>query len=88
MAKTLIELPVYIIQPIFFTIIFYWMTNLNNDMSRFFTCMLIVILVTQVVLAYSQCLSAVIPIKSTASDFAGPLTLPFVIFSGYFLNNE
>jgi hypothetical protein len=64
------------------------MTNLNNELIKFFIFAGIVILVAQIALAYGQFVSAIAPANTTTTDMAGPLTIPFMIFGGYFLNNE
>ena len=35
-----------------------------------------------------QFISAIVPGNTTTTDMAGPITIPFMIFGGYFLNNE
>lgn len=64
------------------------MTNLNNDVTKFFICSAIVILVAQTALAFGQFLSAIAPANASSTDLAGPTALPFMIFGGYFLNNQ
>ena len=35
-----------------------------------------------------QVLSAIIPLTAISTDLVGPVTLPFMVFSGFFVNNE
>jgi ABC-type multidrug transport system permease subunit len=53
-AKTLVEFPSHVLCPLMFATVFYWMTNLNNEISKFFIFAGIVILVSQTALAYGK----------------------------------
>ena len=90
--KNVIELkfkfPNMFLVPFGFTTIFYWMTNLNNDFNRFMICCAIVIGVAQISAAYSQFISVITPSKASPTALAGPLTVPLLIFSSFFLNNK
>ena len=48
------KFPNMLVVPFCFTSIFYWMTNLNNDFTRFMICNAIVIGVAQISAAYSM----------------------------------
>lgn len=63
------------------------MTNLNNDIGKFFIFGGITIAVAQTSLAYGQFISVAAPTNAASTDLAGPLTVPMMIFSGYFINN-
>ncbi len=43
-----------LVVPFCFTTIFYWMTNLNNDFTRFMICNAIIVGVAQISAAYSE----------------------------------
>nr|UOU03362.1 ATP-binding cassette subfamily G-like 11-2 [Brachionus rubens] len=87
-AKSFVEFPVHVLLPLMFTTLFYWMSNLNDDVTKFFICCAITVAVAQAALAYGQFISAVAPKNATGTDLAAPLTVPLIIFCGYFLNNE
>lgn len=53
-AKILIELPNYVYTTLMFTGIIYWLTNLNADPIRFFICGGIMVITSQVALAYGK----------------------------------
>ena len=79
------------------------MSNLNNDVGRFFMCVLIVILVANSAVAFGKILiltiliyyfeikgsiiSAIAPNPTAGSAISAPLLVPLMIFSGFFLNN-
>ena len=47
-TKQLAELPLFLITPILFNVIFYWMVGLNSNAERFVTSTFSTILVTEV----------------------------------------
>jgi len=47
-AKQLVDLPLYLVEPVILTSILYWMVGLNPDVLRFFVACGIILLVTQV----------------------------------------
>ena len=44
----MVDLPLYLVEPVILTTILYWMVGLNSDVGRFFVACGIVLLVTQV----------------------------------------
>ena len=54
LCKQIAELPIFIVSPIIFICIFYWMVGFNEALDRFFMCMLVVLLVTQVVVSFGK----------------------------------
>jgi len=56
-----IKLPKYVIFPFIMVTIVYWMTNLNNDVGRFFICVGIIILVANCSVSFGCFLSVVAP---------------------------
>jgi len=63
------------------------MANLNNDGGRFLLCCLIVILVANCAVSFGEFVSAAAPSLNAALAMSGPLLVPLMIFSGFFLNN-
>ena len=53
-SKVLAELPLFLITPIVFNLIFYWMVGLNPDAGRFAVSTGITLLVTEVCLAFTN----------------------------------
>jgi hypothetical protein len=51
-SKQLCEFPIFVIIPIIFVSIMYWMTGLNPLAVRFVGCLIIAILFTQVIVAF------------------------------------
>ena len=47
-SHQLVDLPLYLVEPVILTTILYWMVGLNSDVGRFFVACGIVLLVTQV----------------------------------------
>ena len=54
LAKTLAECPLYIIFPTVFVTISYYMMGLNSDITCFFTCIGIVILVANCAASFGE----------------------------------
>lgn len=87
LCKQLAELPLFIITPIIFVSIFYYMVGMNPDIERFLICNLVVLLVTQVVVSFGYFISCVSPSLQVALALAPPLIIPVMLFGGFFLNS-
>jgi hypothetical protein len=81
------QLPKYIIFPIIFVSIVYWMAGLNSDIERFLICVGTIILVANCAVSFGSFLSCACPSVSAALAISGPILVPLMIFSGFFLNN-
>ncbi|RNA30833.1 white isoform X1, partial [Brachionus plicatilis] len=88
LSRILIDLPVFIIIPIIFVSIIYWMSDLSREGNRFAICVFMIILVAQCSVSFGTFLSAVAPNTNTALALTGPILAPFMIFSGILLNSE
>ncbi|RWS22138.1 protein white-like isoform X1, partial [Leptotrombidium deliense] len=86
-AKTMAELPVFIILPIVFVAIFYWMVELNPGFNVFCANVLIAILVANCACSFGYLVSCVSNNMTIALSIAPPILGPLVIFGGYFLKN-
>jgi len=86
-AKQLVDLPLYLVEPIILTTILYWMVGLNPDVLRFFIACGIILLVTQVVLSVGYFLSCLSPNVDVALAVAPVVIIPFMLFGGFFLNS-
>lgn len=87
-AKQLVDLPLYLVEPVILTSILYWMVGLNPDVLRFITACGIVLLVTQVVLSVGYFLSCLSPNVDVALAIAPVVIIPFMLFGGFFLNSD
>lgn len=88
LCKQLAELPTFIIVPIGFVAIFYYLVGMNSDFTRFVICCCIILLVTQVVVGFGYMISCIAPSLQVALGLAPPLIIPFMLFGGFFLNNQ
>jgi len=87
-AKQLVDLPLYLVEPVILTSILYWMVGLNPDVLRFFIACGIILLVTQVVLSVGYFLSCLSPNVDVALAIAPVVIIPFMLFGGFFLNSD
>ncbi|XP_049938063.1 protein white-like isoform X2 [Schistocerca serialis cubense] len=86
LAKTLAELPIFSAIPCLFTAVSYYLVGLNPAPERFFCCILVAILVTNVATSFGYFVSCVSSSISVAMSMAQPLIFPFLLFGGFFLN--
>ena len=80
-TKQLAELPFFLITPIVFNLLFYWMVGLNPDAERFGVSTAITILVTEVVVAFGYIVSCASPNVKVALAL-GPATMIPAMLSG------
>nr|UOU03361.1 ATP-binding cassette subfamily G-like 11-1 [Brachionus rubens] len=88
LTKSLVELPIHVLMPATFTLIFYLMVGINSDVSSVVSFTFFIILVAQCGVSLGHFLSAVSKSVSVASGLAGPILGPLMIFSGFLLNNS
>jgi len=86
LAKQLVELPLYIVEPLIVFTILYWMVGLNPAADKFFIGAAIVLLVVQVVLSLGYLLSCLAPNVDIALAIAPVFIIPFMLFGGFYLN--
>ncbi|XP_077978606.1 protein white-like [Glandiceps talaboti] len=88
-CKNLVELPYqFIILPIVFTAITYWMVGLYPAFENFCICCGILILVCNVSVSFGYMISTFSPSVSVALAIAPPLIIPLLLFGGLFLNTN
>jgi len=87
-TKSIVELPFQIVEPVLFTLSFYWMTNMKHTLYAFFACCLVMILNVNAATAFGHLISALAPNVALASTVAAPLVGPLILFSGCFINNN
>jgi len=85
-TKTLAELPQYIVFPILFTTILYWMAGLRADAATFFIAVLVCILITNVAVSLGYLVSTLTGDINMALTVTPVLVIPFMLFGGFFLN--
>jgi len=54
LAKQLMDMPLFLIAPLFLNSIAYWMANFNDEVARFFISCGILIVLTQVVMGFGK----------------------------------
>ena len=86
-CKQLAELPIFLLIPIIFTSIFYWMVGLNPNAERFFYAIIIIELLTQVVVAFGYLISCIAKDINMALAIAPTMIIPMMLFGGFFLNS-
>ena len=87
LTKQLVELPLYILEPLIVMTILYWMVGLNPDPVRYIIGCGIILLVVQVVLSLGYFMSCIAPNIDIALAIAPVLIIPFMIFGGFYLNS-
>ena len=85
-CKQLVEAPVFVITPIIFISIFYWIVGFNPDPYRFFLAMLVLILTVQVVVGLGYLISCLSPNIGIALAVAPAVLGVNLLFAGYILN--
>ncbi|XP_014681142.1 PREDICTED: protein white-like isoform X2 [Priapulus caudatus] len=88
LSKMIAEVPFFIFIPMLFTLILYWMIGLYSSASAFFTCMALVVLVTNVATSFGYMISCISVDPQLTFTVASPLLIPLLIFGGYYLNAE
>jgi len=86
LAKQLVDLPLFILDPFITITILYWMVGLNSDPARFIAAVLVVLLVVQVVLSLGYLLSCLTSNVDVALAIAPIVIIPSMLFGGFFLN--
>ncbi len=87
-SRQLADTPLYLVNTAIFVTIFYWMTGLNPDASRFLICLCITWVLTLVVLGFGQMISCAAGETRLALALSAPLLTPFLIFGGFLLNKD
>ncbi|XP_070566509.1 protein white-like [Ptychodera flava] len=88
-CKNLVDLPYqFILLPIVFTAITYWMVGLYPAFYNFCVCCGILILVCNVSVSFGYMISTFSPSVSVALAIAPPLVIPLLLFGGLFLNTN
>jgi len=86
LSKQLVEFPIFLVTPILFCAIFYFMVGMNEEFARFCIACLVLIAVTQVVVGFGYMVSCIAPDVQVALALAPAFIIPVMIFGGFFLN--
>ncbi len=85
-GKVIAELPLNILVPILFMLISYFLVGLNDAAQNIFTAFGIFILAYNTAGAFSLMMSTMIKNKEVAVSLLPILIVPFMLFSGFFVN--
>ncbi|CAH2016567.1 unnamed protein product [Acanthoscelides obtectus] len=86
LSKVIAETPLFIILPVLFTSVCYYMVGLNPSWMRFLIACGIVTLVANVSTSFGYMISCLSGNTSLALSLGSPLIIPFLLFGGFFLN--
>ncbi|CAG2102282.1 unnamed protein product [Medioppia subpectinata] len=87
-SKSLTDLPIFLLIPMIFVSIYYYMVGFNPDISAFLIAILIGILITSCAVSFGYFMSCLTSSANVALSLGPPLLLPVVLFGGFFLNAD
>ena len=87
-AKIIADFPLQIFFPALFSTIVYWMVGFVPDAKQYFIFLAINVLCSNVGNAYGMLLGAAAKDSNVALTLQPVVLIPFVIFSGYFINSD
>merc|ERR1719282_848131 len=87
-TKQLAELPLFVITPLLFVGILYFMIPFNEEFERFAICVGISELLTQTVVSFGYLISCAASSVNMALAIGPTLLIPLMLFGGLFLNNS
>ncbi|PVD37708.1 hypothetical protein C0Q70_00308 [Pomacea canaliculata] len=88
LAKNLAELPTFLLLPMILISIDYWMMGLYESGEAFLIAAGVVVLLSNVAVSFGYVISTLAGDVNIALAVAPPLLIPFMMFGGFFLNNE
>eukprot|EP00092_Neocalanus_flemingeri_P039888 GFUD01043444.1.p1 GENE.GFUD01043444.1~~GFUD01043444.1.p1 ORF type:complete len:655 (-),score=143.96 GFUD01043444.1:27-1697(-) len=88
LTKQLAELPLFLITPVIFVGIMYYMVGLNPLIERFLIALGILELLTQVVVSFGYLISCMASSVEMALAVGPTILIPLMLFGGLFLNNN
>ncbi|XP_060861010.1 protein white [Metopolophium dirhodum] len=86
LSKTLAEVPIFLVLPILFTSIMYYVVGLNPKFTHFLMAALFITLVSLVAVSFGYFVSCASGSISVALSVGPTIVIPFLLFGGYFLN--
>ena len=87
-AKIISELPFSILTPVIFGLIVYFAIGYNPDFGTFMVFLLALILIYNASSGYSLIISASFSDKQLAVTLTPVLIIPFMLFAGFFVNQN
>lgn len=87
LGKTIAELPLFLAVPFVFTAIAYPLIGLRPGVEHFFKALAVVTLVANVSTSFGYLISCASNSTSMALSVGPPVTIPFLLFGGFFLNS-
>ncbi|XP_060597874.1 protein white-like [Ruditapes philippinarum] len=88
LCKSFAELPTFIVIPLVFCAITYWMVGLYSTFMAFLVFTGILVLVANISVSFGYIVSTSANSVTTALAIAPPLMIPLIMFGGFFLNKD
>ncbi|KAK7507421.1 hypothetical protein BaRGS_00001356 [Batillaria attramentaria] len=88
LAKSVAEFPTFILLPVVFVAVTYWMIGLHETWQSYLIATGIVTLVALVAVSFGYVISTVAGNVSIALAIGPPILIPFMMFGGFFLNDD
>ncbi|XP_078572713.1 protein white-like [Branchiostoma floridae x Branchiostoma japonicum] len=85
LCKTIAELPYFVVLPLVFTAICYWMVGLYEGWQEFLICFAIITITANVSVSAGYMISTLSPSVDVAMAIAAPMLIPLMLFGGFFL---
>ncbi|XP_063236423.1 protein white-like [Bacillus rossius redtenbacheri] len=87
-CKSLAEVPVFVAIPVIFTAVAYFMVGLNPAPGRIYVALAVMTLIANVATSFGYLVSCMSGTVGMALTIGPPVIIPFMLFGGFFLNNE
>nr|QTW43725.1 ABCG-like protein 2 [Eurytemora affinis] len=87
LTKQLVQIPIFVLQPVLYTTIIYFMVGFDPDIVKFLWALLVVILLTQDVLGVGYLLSCAVPKLDIALTIAPVINIPLLLMGGFYMND-
>ena len=87
-SRTLVDLPLQILQTILFSTIMYWMAELNSAADRYFLYLAIIISTGIAAGGLYNLIGALSPNITVGNILVPVVTVLFFLFAGFFINDE
>jgi ATP-binding cassette, subfamily G (WHITE), eye pigment precursor transporter len=86
-CKVLVDVPTFIVLPMVFITICYWMIGMYPDVTCFFIACAVIVLVTNAAVSFGYFISCVSGTENLALALAPTCIIPLMLFGGFFLNS-
>ena len=87
-AKVILEIPTYALPTFILATIVYWMSNLYDNVRRYFIFQGILILCAFVSIAAGSFIGVIMPTPEAAAALVVPVIIPLLVFAGFFINTK